>query len=375
MKILHVISSVFKDGGGTSEVVPRLCRALQCCGHTVTLATHWADEIADTAKDAIQAGVLYEGNSRRDKFVPYSLGYSSDFNRLMPQLVANSDIVHIHCLWQLAGWSAAREARRQRKPYVVMPHGFLEPERLKVSKWKKYIMGTIIDRPMLDHAEAVIATSESEADGIRRYGVKRPICIMPIGLDMDDYKVSSCKGNTLLYFSRITPIKGLDMLAAVWGKIDRKGWRLLIVGPDDRGYTYKMKQLFSEKCEAGSYEFRNPVFGKDKFELLSSADAFILPTRSENWSIAVAEAMASGLPVICTKGAPWECLNQVNAGWWVDVSESGLIKGLEALFSLSEIERCEFGGRGRTWVESNLGWEVIADKMTQCYSDIVNQQK
>ena len=165
------------------------------------------------------------------------------------------------------------------------------------------------------------------------------------------------------------------MLANVWGKIDRKGWRLLIVGPDDRGYTYKMKQLFSEKCLAGGYEFRNPVFGKDKFELLSSADAFILPTRSENWSIAVAEAMASGLPVICTKGAPWECLNQVKAGWWVDVSESGLIKGLEALFALSEIERCEFGGRGRTWVESNLGWKVIAGKMIQCYSDIINQQK
>ena len=375
MRVLHVVSSVFKDGGGTSEVVPRLCRALQESGETVTLATHWAREISNTARDAIAAGVKYEGDSMRDGILPKSLAYSSGFAKLLPKLVSDADVVHIHCLWQLAGWSAAREAQRQGKPYVVMPHGFLEPERLKISRWGKIIMGALFDRPMLNKAAALIATSDSEANGIRQYGIRRPIHVVPIGLDFDKYRKSACNGKTLLYFSRITPIKGLDMLAEVWGQIDRRGWKLLIVGPDDRGYVEEMKRLYAEKCPKGSYEFRPPVFGDDKYSLLGSVDAFILPTRSENWSIAVAEAMASGLPVICTKGAPWECLNQVKAGWWIDVSESGLIKGLEALFALSEIERCEFGGRGRMWVESKLGWKVIAGKMIQCYSDSINKQK
>lgn len=368
MKILHVVSSVFKNGGGTSEVVPRLCRALQESGESITIAAHWAAEISDTAKDAIKAGVKYEGNSRRDRWLPRSLGYSSAFGKLLPRLVAESDIVHIHCLWQLAGWMASREARKQRKPYVVMPHGFLEPERLKVSRWKKRIMGTFIDRPMLDHATAVIATSESEADGIRQYGVKRPIHIMPIGLDMENYKVSTCKGQTLLYFSRITPIKGLDMLANVWGQIDRNGWKLLIVGPDDRGYTDEMKRLFAKTCPKESYEFRSPVFGAEKFNLLSSVDAFILPTRSENWSIAVAEAMVSGLPVVCTKGAPWGCLNDVNAGWWVDISEDGLRQGLSEMMKLAPEERIAWGQRGRRWCEQHLSWGQIAEDMRSCYS-------
>jgi glycosyltransferase involved in cell wall biosynthesis len=296
------------------------------------------------------------------------LGYSSTFGKLLPGLVAESDIVHIHCLWQFAGWMASREARKQGKPYVVMPHGFLEPERLKVSRWKKRIMGTFIDRPMLDHAAAVIATSESEADGIRQYGVKRPIHIMPIGLDIEKYKMSSCEGKTLLYFSRITPIKGLDMLAEVWGQIDRRGWKLLIVGPDDRGYTDEMKRLFARRCPAESYEFRSPVFGEEKYRLLSSVDAFVLPTRSENWSIAVAEAMVSGLPVVCTKGAPWRCLDEVKAGWWVDISEDGLRQGLSEMMKLTPEERIAWGQRGRKWCEQHLSWGQIAENMRSCYS-------
>lgn len=370
MKILHVVPSVFKNGGGTSEVVPRLCRALQEVGESITIAAHWVAEISDTARDAIKAGVKYEGSSKRDRWLPQSLGYSSTFGKLLPGLVAETDIVHIHCLWQLAGWMASREARKQGKPYVVMPHGFLEPERLKVSRWKKRIMGAVIDRPMLDHAAAVIATSESEAEGIRQYGVKRPIHIMPIGLDMENYKVSACKGKTLLYFSRITPIKGLDMLAHVWGQIERNGWKLLIVGPDDRGYTDEMKRLFAKTCPKESYEFRDPVFGVEKFNLLSSVDAFILPTRSENWSIAVAEAMVSGLPVVCTKGAPWGCLNDVNAGWWVDIGEDGLRQGLSEMMKLTPEERVAYGQRGRRWCEQHLSWGKIAEDMRTYYSSV-----
>jgi glycosyltransferase involved in cell wall biosynthesis len=251
-----------------------------------------------------------------------------------------------------------------------MPHGFLEPERLKISKWKKRVIGAVIDRPMLNHAAAVIATSESEAEGIRRYGITRPIFIVPIGLDVTNYKVSSCRGKTLLYFSRITPIKGLDMLANVWGQIDRKGWKLLIVGPDDRGYTDEIKHAFAQRCPAESYEFRSPVFGEAKFRLLSSADAFVLPTRSENWSVAVAEAMASGLPVVCTKGAPWKCLEEVKAGWWVDISEEGLLQGLSDMMNLTDTDRAMYGQRGRAWCEQHLAWKRIANDMSACYENV-----
>ncbi len=371
MRILHVISSVYKNGGGTSEVVPRLCRALHEAGEDVVLATLKDDEVSTATLDAMRSGVVYEGTSELDPYWPYAIRHSTQFQRLVPSLVKNADIVHVHGLWQLPGWMAAREAQRLHKPYVVMPHGFLEQERLKVSKWKKVALGTIMDRPMLKRAASIVATSESEAMGIRAYGIDRPIHIMPIGLDMGKYKLSNCSGKTLLYLSRITPIKGLDMLAEAWGAIDCKGWKLLIVGPDDRGYTEQIKRVFDMQCRPGSYEFRPPVFGPEKFDLLSSADAFVLPTRSENWSIAVAEAMASGLPVICTKGAPWACLNSEKAGWWVDIDAESIKSALESLIMTTPDDRKALGGRGRTWVERNLGWPSIARSMIEYYRNVI----
>lgn len=372
MKILHVIATVHKQGGGTSEVVPRLCQALVEQGENVVLATLKTKDISVAAENAIASGVKYVGDS--PAFVAPGLsplGYSTDLKLKLAEYTKWADIVHVHGLWMWPMWAAGWEARRQSKPYVMMPHGFLEPERLKISKWKKRLVGAFCDRPLLNAANGIVATSEQEAIGIRKYGINRLLHIMPIGLDLNSYMVSSIRGKTLLYFSRITPIKGLDMLADVWGSMDRKGWKLLIVGPDDRGYAEVAKGLFAAKCPPDSYEFRDPVFGDDKYALLASVDAMVLPTRSENWSIAVAEGMASGLPVLCTKGAPWQCLETAQAGWWVDVSVGAIRQGLERLLALSDDERREMGLRGRKWVEDNLSWDRIATDMIDFYRKLI----
>lgn len=371
MKILHVIASVWRGGGGTSEVVPRICRAQRETGHEVTLAVALVGPYSDSCAEAIAAGVVYESFPRIRAFS--SIGYSPAFRAALPRLVGDADIVHLHGLWQSPCWFAAAECRRQGKPYVVMPHGFLEPERLKISKWKKRLVGALIERKNLRNAAAIIATSESEADGIRKYGLENPIHIMPIGLDLEPFLAPiPHMEKTLLYFSRITPIKGLDMLAEAWSMIDRKGWRLLIVGPDDRGYTETMKTLFAEKCPAGSYEFRGPVFGADKYRLLASVDALILPTRSENWSIAVAEGMAAGLPVICTKGAPWQCLETAQAGYWVGISVDAIKSAIVRLISLSDDERHAMGVRARAWVARELNWGMITSRIVEAYKSYLD---
>lgn len=371
MKILHVISSVWKRGGGTSEVVPRLCEALVKRGEHVTLASLLlSQEMSNTYCSAVNAGMRSELFVQSKLLHPLAL--SKDLRFGLKHLVAESDIVHIHGLWQAPVWYAAAECRKQDKPYVMMPHGFLEPERLKVSKWKKRIVGALIERKNLKNANALVATAESEARGFKQYGLNKPVHIMPIGLDLEPFlPPKPHEQKILLYFSRFTPIKGLDMLAEVWSKIDRKDWKLLLVGPSDRGYADEIKKLYGEKCEAGSYEFRGPVFGQEKYELLSSVGAMVLPTRSENWSIAVAEGMAAGLPVVCTKGAPWECLNTAKAGYWVEISKAGIDEGLNKLFALTDEERRGMGANGRKWIEENLNWDKISNEMVRFYEKVI----
>lgn len=151
-------------------------------------------------------------------------------------------------------------------------------------------------------------------------------------------------------------------------------WKLVIVGSDDRGYAGEIEKVFAAKCPKGSYEFRGPAYGEEKTGLLASADAFVLPTRNENWGIAVAEAMASGLPVICTKGAPWSCLETERAGWWTDVSAEGLEKALRELLATDDDVLHAMGARGRAWVEKNLDWSVIGAQMLRICEELASEK-
>ena len=383
MNILHVISSVFRNGGGTSEVVPRLCRAQTELGNSVTLAVIDSGAVSDSAEEAVRSGVnLLQFPPSR--YIPI-VRFSSTMRRAMPRLVSDADIVHLHGLWQAPCWYAAAECRRQRKPYVMMPHGFLEPERLKISKLKKRIVGDLVERRNLRNAAAIITTSDKETLGVRAYGLKNPVSVMPIGLDVDRYtcthKYRKSNGATgkkrLLYFSRITPIKGLDMLAEAWGRLDgfHDKWELLIVGPDDRGYSRIIQSEFERLSPDGSVRFGGAVFGEEKYRLLSSADAFVLPTRNENWGIAAAEAMASGLPVVCTKGAPWHCIEECGCGYWVDISVDGLCYGLSKIMAATDDEQNRMGRKGREWVAVHLNWQNIASEMVSVYGNILENNR
>lgn len=393
MKILHVIDSVFKEGGGTSEVVPRLCEALSSRGNEVRLVTSCGEGPSDAALRAAENGVdvRYCPVLKIPRLSIFRV--TRKFRRELENGVAWADVVHVHGHWQNPCWFAIRLAQKMGKRYVMQPHGFLDPERLKISKWSKKVIGTLIERPFLNKAAAVVATAEREVVGLRKYGVKSPIHVVPIGIDYliyvkskDDRSFLQKFGldpnkKTLLYFSRITPIKGLDMLAEAWAKLNalRREWQLLIAGPDDRGYTAAIKELYSHLIKDGSVVFSGPIFGDDKYVLLKSVDAFVLPTRSENFSIAVQEALASGLPVVCTKGAPWQGL-EGGEGWgrcgcWVDTSVSGIFSGLREIMSLTDYERMRLGEAGQSFIKQAFGWPSIAKEQEGIYKSVIGEER
>ena len=382
MKILHVVPSLDLTTGGPSESVPMTALSQLQVGADVGIAAFRIPEESLKAREAARAGVrMHRFGRLPHRIDPMSI--SLDMILHFETVARDYDVIITHCNWMFPIWWAAHVARKLGKPYYMMPRGSFAPERLKISRWKKCLVGWI-DRHYARHSRAIWATSESEAEGARKYVPGAKTEVFPIGLDVAKYGKVGVRDEggrrTLLFFSRISPIKGLDLLVEAWSRIQSNNqtipnqtiWKLLIVGPDDRGYTEVIKKMFAAKCPAGSFEFRGPVYGETKISLLASADAFILPTRNENWGIAVAEAMASGLPVICTKGAPWSCLDAENAGRWVDVSVEGIQKGIEDILSLADDERRAMGARGRRWAEVNLAWRVIAKKMLESLGVQVN---
>ncbi len=117
---------------------------------------------------------------------------------------------------------------------------------------------------------------------------------------------------TLLFLSRIHHKKGIELLLEAWqriGKQLRSNWKINIAGNGESNYINNINQLITKKNLVGEIEIIGPKFGEDKIRTYRQADLFVLPTYSENFGIVVAEALAYGIPVITTKGTPWEELN------------------------------------------------------------------
>lgn len=384
MKILHVIDNVGEASGGTGEIIPRICHEQYKSGLDVMLACRAHGSISKTAVDAQENGVrfrFFSGMVCRFN----RIGFSFEMMFGLGRLIRDCDVVHIHSGWMFPVWWAAHCARKYRKPYVMMPHGSLEPARLIFSRWKKMIVGWLFDRRIYREASMVWVTAESEVVGVRQYGATCPIRIVPLGLDVQPYIESrrdfdllkrlgvATDKKLLLYFSRITKFKGLDLLANVWRDLafEFPDWQLVIAGPDDyHGYRREIEPQFASKCPVLSFVFTGPVYGKDKYNVLKSASAFVLPTRNENFSIAVAEALASAVPVVCTKGAPWSSIDGV-CGCWVDVSEGAIREGLRKILAMSCDERNKLGLSGRALVVGAYSWSAIQQVMIESYKEIL----
>ena len=113
--------------------------------------------------------------------------------------------------------------------------------------------------------------------------------------------------------------------------------------------------------------FTGEVKGDDKNQLLAKSSVYVLPTHTENFGIAVGEALACGTPVITTTGAPWSGLVENDCGLWIDLSVDNLIKALEDMMSRPIDELSRMGENGREWMKRDFSWDEIARKTIRSY--------
>lgn len=161
----------------------------------------------------------------------------------------------------------------------------------------------------------------------------------------------------------------MDTLIDAWLRIaDRfPSWDLLVVGAvEDPAYFSELEKRVAESGLRQRWIVTGMLRGQEKLAAYSVGDIFVLPSRFENFGNAIAEAMASELPVITTTTTPWQELAERRAGWWIEPTASATEAALEQALGATDQHRAEMGQRAAAIVRS-MGWKDAGEKMASVY--------
>ncbi len=297
------------------------------------------------------------------------------------------DLVHAHGIWMYPSIASLRWARREGRPYIISPHGMLDSWALAQSRWKKRLAGALFEDRHLAGAACLHALTRAEAQSMRRYGLRNPICVIPNGVQIPEKpappdppwaEAAGSDTRVLLYLGRLHPKKGLTELLVAWSQFGLKAiarpWRLVIAGWDDGGHAGWLRSLSKVLGIEGTVIFAGPQHGAAKSASFARASAFILPSQSEGLPMSVLEAWASSVPVLMTP----ECNlpEGFDAGAAIPIAAPHPIEirnTLEQLFSTGEARLRAIGMRGTELVRHNFSWDCAARQMKVVYEWVLGR--
>jgi poly(glycerol-phosphate) alpha-glucosyltransferase len=285
---------------------------------------------------------------------------------------SNADLLHVHGIWMYPSVVALRWSR-EKKPYLVSPHGLLKPWALRNSRWKKRIAALLYEDAHLRNAACLHALNPAEAAALREYGLKNPICIIPNGTTVrnDTALQVSRKGRSILFLGRFHSSKGLRSLIEAWRTVREEaaagGWRLTLAGWDQNHHRAELERLADQLQVRSSVDFLGPQFDADKDRCLGAASAFILPSKSEGLPVSILEAWSWKLPVLMTRECNLPEGAAAGAAIMMEPEVNSIAAALRQLFSLTDSEREAMGGNGRSLVEMRYQWQQIGRSMTEVY--------
>jgi glycosyltransferase involved in cell wall biosynthesis len=379
LHIIHSIGSLRKSFGGPSRTATALCAELGRLGVPVNLFSQIGSGIAQNDGDVIPASDLVRTTLVKGFHIPLlRMSYAPSLGAGLCECGQQNkhSVFHDHGLWLPNNHTMASIARQLHKPLIISPRGMLEPWAINHNAWKKSLAWYLYQRRDLESAAVLHATAQQEAASFRRLGLQQPIAIIPNGTELIEWRdLTFPKGSPrkMLFLSRIHPKKGLLELVQAWKIVSPKGWKMVIAGPDEGGHQKIVETAIQQAGLQDEFELTGAVDGAEKEALYRSADVFVLPTFSENFGLVVAEALACGVPVITTKGSPWEGLLTHRCGWWIDIGVEPLVAALREATNLPPDTLRDMGQRGRVYIEQNFGWPEIARQMLSVYRWVLGQ--
>jgi glycosyltransferase involved in cell wall biosynthesis len=291
---------------------------------------------------------------------------------------SDAAVFHHHSLWLRTLHYTHRASKRHQGTFVLSPRGMMSAWAWHHRGWRKKIARALIHPGALNAVDGWHATSAEEEQEIRALGFKQPCCIAPNGVDAPnavetaaarDHWRTACpavgKRPVALFYSRFHLKKRVLELVDLWLQHAPRDWLLLLVGiPQD--YTPQMIEQYVLRASGAG---RVQAFaGVGRPAPYAVASLFLLPSHNENFGMAVAEAMAHGVPVAVTDTTPWRGVNDDNRGWcvpWTDYPAA-----LRAATAEDATQLRARGARARDWVLQEFAWEKSARRLADFYAKL-----
>lgn len=351
MRLLHIISSVDPRGGGPIEGVKQRGLYLQRLGHEVEVLS--AD---DPSAEWVREFPL-PIHARGPGLTGY--GYTPQLAAWLVEHARAYDHILINGLWQHHGASAGATLRRMGKPYHVFTHGMLDPwfnQNYPFKHLKKLVYWLLSESHTLRHASSVFFTSEEERLRARlsfpMYRVNEVVVPYGTATPPQDKAARAAQFHAthphlngrhlLLYLSRIHPKKGCDLLLDAFSKVApaHPNVHLLMGGTGEPGVVAELQQQARRLGIADRISWLGMLKGDNKWAAFHAARAFVLPSHQENFGIAVAEALACGLPVLISdKVNIWREIEAAGAGFVAPDTRAGTHSSLTRWLALPDAQQ------------------------------------
>jgi len=355
IKVFHIIEKLNDEEGGLYNVVKYLSKFLPNVNNLILTS--------EIKKKSIVKNfycTIFKSNSL---FSCYKILSDSKI-----------DLIHIHGIWSPLNTMIALLALKKKIPYIVSPQGMLEPWSLQQKSLKKKISLFFFWKYILKKASRILFTSKQEYLNFKRLDLIRNMAysIIPNGFYIYSKlkKKNFVKKKNLLFLSRVHKKKGISELIDAFKEINPKNWNLNIAGSGNLDFIETLKSQCGKEFLNKKIFFLGFKDESQKTKLLNNSDVFVLPSHSENFGIAIAEAIGCGLPVVTTKSTPWSILQKNNCGWWINIGKISLKRCLNNVFQTSNIRLKKMSTNAKK-LSIDFEWPKISRDIRNLYSEIL----
>jgi glycosyltransferase involved in cell wall biosynthesis len=394
MRVLHVVPGLAARTGGVAASVVESCHALDEVGvESVIFTTDLPASATAASSRRVTPGELPPGADSLDVRIfrsraPRRLACSPSLDRALAREIPAYDLVHIHSLFLLPQWSGFRQAVRHRVPYVVSPRGSLDPYLRRRGRARKALTTALWQGRMLESAALVVLTSAAEEEFARpALPPGTPRAIVPNPLDVESFRelpagnlfrasyLGGHRGRMILSLGRLAEVKGLDRLIAAFARlaVDVRDCRLVLAGPDDDRLEPSLRRLAAQAGVAERIHFPGMLTGEAKLSALAAATVWALPSHTENFGVAVVEALAAGVPTVVSPAV--NIAAEARAAGALIVAENTPAEFAAALLRLLEddVERERLAVAGPTFA-SRYGRRAVGRQLASVYASVGSRE-